>query len=186
MSDWADATALVVVDLQQTYEDEAVWGSRNNPGCEMNIGSLLDAWRKQEWPIVYVQTDSDRESNPFHVGTWGHALSTVLSQDPDLLVAKTSMSAFYGEPDLHGWLREHGISSVVVCGVPINGSVALTAQMAKELGYEVLVVADATHTFDLESVDGTTIRAREVARVHMLSLQAAGCTVLYTSELVEE
>ena len=185
MSDWADATALVVVDLQQTYEDEAIWGPRNNPGCEMNIGSLLEAWRAQQWPIVYVQTDSDSDGSPFHVGTWGHALSTVLSQEPDLLVTKSSLSAFYGEPDLHGWLREGGVKSLAVCGVPINGAVGMTAQMAKELGYEVLVVADATHTFDLKGADGTVVRARDVSRIHSLSLANFGCTLLYTSELVD-
>ena len=184
MTDWAGATALIVVDMQRTYEDEEIWGTRNNPGCEMNIGLLLDAWHDQEWPVVYVRTDIDEPESPLEPGSWGNALSPVLGSDPDLLVVKSSQSAFYGEPDLHGWLREHGVASVAICGVPTNLSVAATARTSVDLGYEVMLVIDATHTFDLVGSDGTVIRAREVARTFALSLAAADINVLYTSELV--
>jgi len=184
VSDWAEATALVVVDLQRTYEDEETWGQRNNPGCEMNVGLLLDAWREQHWPVVYVKTNIEDVESPFAPGTWGNALSPVLGEDPDLLIDKSSQSAFYGDPDLHGWLREHGVGSVAICGALTNLSVAATARTAQDLGYEVMFVVDATHTFDLRGADGTIIRARDVSRTFALTLQNAGMNVLYTSELV--
>jgi nicotinamidase-related amidase len=184
VSDWAEATGLLVVDMQRTFEDEEVWGVRNNPGSEMNIGALLDAWREQSWPVIYTRTDIHDPDSPLHPGTWGNALAPVLGEDPDLLVVKSSQSAFYGNPDLHGWLHGNGITSLAICGAPIHLSVAATARTAKDLGYEVLYVSDASHTFDLGGSDGNVITASQVAVTFALTLQAAGCSVLYTSELV--
>lgn len=184
MTDWGNATALLVVDMQRTFEDEEVWGPRNNPGSEMNIGSLLEAWREQSWPVIYSRTDIDEPDSPLHPGTWGNALAPVLSDDPDLLVVKSSQSAFYGNPDLHGWLHGHGIASLAVCGAPIHLSLAATARTAKDLGYEVLYVADASHTFDLVASEDNVVSAAQVALTFALSLQAAGCSIVYTSELV--
>lgn len=184
MTDWGDATALLVVDMQRTFEDEELWGPRNNPGSEMNIGALLEAWRGQSWPVIYTKTDIDDPESPLHPGTWGNALAPVISEDPDLLVIKSSQSAFYGNPDLHGWLHGNGITSLAICGAPIHLSLAATARTAKDLGYEVLYVADASHTFDLVAADENVISAAQVALTFALSLQAAGCSVLRTSELV--
>ena len=40
-----DRTALVVVDVQVGFDDPA-WGPRNNPACDANIGSLVDAFTR--------------------------------------------------------------------------------------------------------------------------------------------
>jgi nicotinamidase-related amidase len=184
VSDWGDATALLVVDMQRTFEDEELWGPRNNNGSEMNIGALLEAWREQSWPVIYTKTDIDDDDSPLQPGTWGNALAPVLSDDPSLLVIKSSHSAFYGTPDLHGWLHSNRITSLAICGAPIHLSLAATARTAKDLGYEVLYVADASHTFDLVAADDNVVSANQVALTFALSLQAAGCSVLRTAELV--
>ena len=38
-----DRLALVVVDVQQGFEDPS-WGPRNNPSCDTKIAALVDAW----------------------------------------------------------------------------------------------------------------------------------------------
>ena len=58
-------------------------------------------------------------------------------------------SAFYGEPDLHRWLQDGGISELVLCGIQTNMCVETTARMAGNLGYGVQLPLDATRTFDL-------------------------------------
>jgi len=63
--------------------------------------------------------------------------------------SKNVNSAFYGDPDLHAWLRERGIRELVICGIQTNMCVETTARMAGNLGYDVTVVLDATRTFDL-------------------------------------
>ncbi|MFQ5555732.1 MAG: cysteine hydrolase family protein [Acidimicrobiia bacterium] len=184
MPDWADATALVVVDVQRGFDDIEYWGPRNNPSCEDNIAALLEAWRDQGWPVVYVRHDSRDPASPLRGGAPGNGLKDVLSGDPDVLVTKSVHSAFYGEPDLHAWLQEHGIASVAVCGIQTNLCCESTARMAGDLGYEMLFVPDATHTFDMKAADGTVFRARDLSRATSVLLGAEFGTVVYTSELV--
>ena len=47
----AETTALLVVDLQQAFDDARYWGRRNNPGCEANVVALVAEWRARERPV---------------------------------------------------------------------------------------------------------------------------------------
>lgn len=183
MPNWEGSTALIVVDVQRGLEDEQHYGKRNNPGCEMHIGMLLDAWRGQGWPVVFVQHDSTEEDSPLRPGSWGHHLKPVASGESDLHVHKSVHSAFYGEPDLHAWLREHGITGVAICGIQTNVCCETTARQASDLGYETLFVLDATHTFDLRLNDGSVITGDELARTTAAILNGEFAKVVFTKEL---
>src|SRR5215217_4274366 len=179
-----DRTALLVVDVQRAFDDAEFWGPRNNPDCEANIGALIAAWRTAGRPLVYVRHDSEEPGSPLAPGTPGNAFKEVVSGEPDLLVTKQVNSAFYGDPDLNGWLRERGIGTLVLCGVQTNHCVETTARMGGNLGYDVLFALDATHTFDREGPDGTVMRADELARATATSLHGEFATVVRTADLV--
>ena len=59
-----------------------------------------------------------------------------------------------------------------------------TARMASDLGYEMLFVADATHTFDIVTETHKVYRAREVAKYAQLTIDADFGRVVRTSDLV--
>jgi len=167
-------TALVVVDVQQAFED-AEWGRRNNPACEANVAALITAWRAAERPLVFVRHE-------FEGYDW--AFKDIVSGEPDLLVSKQVNSAFYGSPDLDAWLRERGISSFALCGITTNHCVETTARMGGNLGYDVLFVLDACATFDREGPDGEVVTAEELTRATAASLHDEFATVVSTRELV--
>jgi nicotinamidase-related amidase len=179
-------TALLVIDVQRAFADTSYWGPRNNPGCEANVAALIDAWRAAGRSLVYVRHDSVEPGSPLAPGTPGNAFQDVVSGDPDLLVTKHVNSAFYGEPDLHAWLRDRGIESIAVCGITTNHCVETTARMGANLGYDVLFAIDATHTFDRTGPDGETLTADELARATATSLHEEFATVVRTEELVGE
>lgn len=185
MADWSDATALVVVDVQEGFNDPS-WGPRNNAGAEENIRSLISAWRDQGWPLVYVRHDSTEALSKLNPDHTGNAFQEVVSGEPDLLVVKSVHSAFYGEPDLHEWLQGNGISSVAICGIQTNVCCETTARMAGDLGYDLLFIIDAMYTFDIAPHDGQAIRARELSRATELMINAEFGQTLYTSELLGE
>lgn len=185
MADWTDSTALVVIDVQKGFDDETHWGPRNNPECEENIGKLIAEWRTEGWPIVYVRHASTKPDSPLRPGQPGHEFKSVLRGDPDLLVTKSTHSAFYGEPDLHAWLGDHGIHSIAVCGIQTNICCSTTARQASDLGYDVLFVGDATHTFDITAPNHQVYRAREIARYTLLSLDGEFARVVQTRELID-
>lgn len=177
-------TALIVVDVQAGF-DEPGWGPRNNPDCEANIATLITAWREARRPIVFVRHDSVTEGSPLQPDRPGNAFKDVVHGEPDLLVTKNVNSAFFGEPDLHGWLHDRGVIGVAVTGIQTNYCCETTARMAGNLGYDTLFVLDATHTFDLPAHGGGTIAADELARVTASNLQDEFADVVMTADLLE-
>jgi nicotinamidase-related amidase len=179
-----DRTALLVVDVQKGFEDP-VWGERNNPGAEDNIAALVEAWRAQGQPVVFVRHDSAEDGSPFTPGQPGNDLDPMLTGAPDLLVTKSVNSAFHGEPDLAEWLRGEGIERVAVCGIQTNMCCETTARVAANLGFDMDFVLDATYTFGLPSRDGGTLSADELARVTAANLDPEFGRVLTTRDAVE-
>lgn len=169
--------ALVVIDVQQGFDDP-MWGRRDNPECEANVARLVDAWRDAERPIVVVRHDSTSPGSPLRPGQPGNDLRPGISGD--VLITKSVNSAFYGDPDLHAWLTERGITRLTICGVTTNHCCETTARMAGNLGYDVAFAIDATHTFDRVDLDGTVIPAEEISRVTAANLHGEFATVMTT------
>lgn len=177
--------ALIVVDVQQGFDDPTWWGPRNNPECEDNIRRLLDHWRDSGQPVVLVKHNSTTEGSPLRPGQPGNDFKTGIDGPHDLLINKTVNSAFYGTPDLHHWLRSEQIESITVCGITTNFCCETTARMAGNLGYDVTFVLDATHAFDRTDIDGNTLTADQLTRVTAANLRDEFATVVTTDQLLD-
>ncbi|ACU39935.1 cysteine hydrolase [Actinosynnema pretiosum subsp. pretiosum] len=142
-------TALIVIDVQQGFADP-VWGARNNPDAEANIEALQNAWRG---PLVLVRHDSVEPGSPLRPDQPGNALQPFLDVErADLVFGKSVNSAFHGEVDLDGWLRERGVEDLVLVGIQTNMCVETSTRVAGNLGYRATLALDATYTFDLEDL----------------------------------
>jgi nicotinamidase-related amidase len=178
-----DGAALLLIDVQCGFDDPA-WGTRNNAACEANIGALLLHWRGCERPIVFVRHDSLEPGSSLTAGTPGNAFKDVITGNPDLLVTKQVNSAFYGEPDLHGWLQRSRIHRVVIAGITTNHCCETTARMAGNLGYETFFALDATHTFDRRAPSGRLLGADALAEATATNLDGEFASVVSTRELL--
>ncbi|CAM5356351.1 hydrolase [Streptomyces spiroverticillatus] len=182
-------TALVVVDVQQGFEDP-FWGTRNNPAADDNIAALIEAWQSAGRPVVFVRHDSTESWSPLRPGTSGNDFKPYVEDrrgkgpGPELLVSKVVNSAFYGSPDLDEWLKEAGVEQFVVAGIQTNMCVETTARMGGNLGYGVILPLDATHTFDLEGPFGWTQNADELSRSTAVSLHGGGFAKVTSTEEV--
>lgn len=167
----AKNAALIVIDVQEGFDDPAFWGKRNNPSADKNIGALIAQWEKERKPIVIVRHDSASIGSVLHPSKPGNSLKPyVKAVSPSLLVTKSVNSAFYGRPDLHEWLQVNAITQVVIVGIQTNMCCETTARMAGNLGYDVIFVPDATHTFDLTGPDGEVLTAGELTRATVTNL----------------
>lgn len=175
--------ALVVVDAQQGFDDPS-WGARNNADCDRNIAALASAWAEHGRPLVYVRHDSTNPDSPLAAGSPGNRLREYLTAEPDLLVSKSVNSGFHGDPDLDAWLTGQRIHRIVVCGITTNHCCETTARVGGNLGYDVLFVLDATHTFDRLAPDGSTVTADDLARVTATNLHGEFATVVRTADLL--
>ena len=171
--------ALVVVDVQRGFDDPS-WGRRDNPACEANVATLIGAWRSRGLPLVFVRHDSDEPGSPLAPGQPGNDFKDVVTGEPDVLITKHTNSCFYGEPDLHGWLQERGISQLVLCGITTNHCCETTARMAGNLGYDVRFVLDATHSFDRGD-----LTAEQIWHTTAVNLDGEFATVVSTAEVLD-
>ena len=178
--------ALVVIDFQRAFDDADHWGRRNNPDCERNVAALVAEWQRRGWPLIFVRHDSVEAGSPLRPGAPGNALRPELEGvEPDLLVAKQTNSAFFGEPDLKEWLDGRRLHTLVLAGITTNHCVETTARVAANLGYDIRFVLDATHTFDRTGPDGRTLTAEELAQATATSLHGEFAQIVSTSDLVE-
>ncbi|KQU47176.1 isochorismatase [Rhodococcus sp. Leaf278] len=176
--------ALIVIDVQAGFDDSDFWGPRDNLLCESNIAALVDKWKSESWPTVFVRHDSDNPQSPLSPASAGHAFKEIIDGTPDLLVSKRVNSSFYGTPDLDAWLRSEGIEQVVICGITTNHCCETTARMAGNLGYDTYFVIDATHTFDRVALDGTTVPAATLSAMTATNLHGEFATVVTAADLL--
>lgn len=166
-----DNAALIVVDVQEGFDDEAFMGKRNNPDADQNIETIIKAWEKSRRPIVVVQHNSNSSGSVLNPSKPGNALKPYVKKvEPDLAVTKSVNSAFYGTPDLDQWLKTSDIHQIVIVGIQTNMCCETTARMAGNLGYDVIFIPDAMHTFDATGPDGVVISADEITRATVASL----------------
>jgi len=166
-----DNAALIVVDVQEGFDDEAFAGKRNNPEADRNIEAIIKVWEQARRPIVVVQHNSISAGSVLNPSKPGNALKPYVKRvKPDLAVTKSVNSAFYGTPDLDQWLKSSDIHQIVIVGIQTNMCCETTARMAGNLGYDVIFVPDAMHTFDATGPDGVVISADEITRATVASL----------------
>ncbi|MFG2616103.1 cysteine hydrolase family protein [Streptomyces sp. NPDC048507] len=179
----APDSALIVIDVQKGFDDASFWGPRNNPAAEENIAALMDAWHASDRPVVLVRHASVRPGSVLAPDGPGHAFKHLVEErrGDAPVITKTVNSAFYGTPDLAEWLTARGIGQLVVIGIQTNMCVETTARMAGNLGYDVLVPLDATHTFDLAGPAGLSLTADELATATAVNLQGGGFARVVTT-----
>ena len=175
--------ALIVIDVQKGFSEWDVKGERNNPACEENVGKLIEHWRSQGQPIVFVKHNSKSESSVLRPGQTGNDFKDVVSGVPDLLVEKSVNSAFYGTPDLANWFKDNQIDSVAICGIQTNMCCETTARMAGNMGLDTWFVLDATHTF-AKTVGDVKVSAEELSKITAVNLSGEFAEILNTAEAI--
>jgi nicotinamidase-related amidase len=88
-------------------------------------------------------------------GSWGAQIIDELTpQEHDHTVIKKTYGAFFQTP-LDRILRNLGITTLVMTGIATNYCVDTTCREAVAYGYDIILVSDATATFDLEGHQAT-------------------------------
>jgi len=178
-------TALVIIDVQEAI-DHPVWGRRNNPHAETNMGQILRAWRRHGWPVVHIRHDSAQEGSPYTPGSEMHAFKPVVAPEAgETIIGKATNNAFVGT-SLENHLRAEAIERLIVMGVLTQHSVDTTARMAASLGFEVTMVSDATAATDTEDYYGTVWRAEDVHALALAHFAADYGRVMGTEEILQD
>lgn len=180
----AENAVLLVVDVQKGL-DEATYGRRNNRQAEENIARLLDAWRRTARPVVFVQHLSRNPNSPLRPHQAGCEIKDiVLPLASEAVVQKSVNSAFIGT-DLEARLRRMGAETLVVTGLTTPHCVSATARTAGDLGFDTIVVSDATAAFELKGHDGKLHAAEDVHALSLAGLHDEFAAIVDTASLLK-
>jgi nicotinamidase-related amidase len=176
--------ALLIIDVQCAIDDPS-WGSdRNNRDAEANIARLLERWRESGWAVVHVKHVSRDPQSTYRPGQRGAEFKPEAApRDGERVIEKRTNSAFIGTT-LEGDLRTLNAAPVVIAGVITNNSVEATARMSGNLGFDTVVVSDATATFGRHDFAGTWRTADEVHAMSLANLESEYARVLSTDEVL--
>jgi len=147
--------ALVIIDLLKGI----VGMPTVHPASEIveRSAQLARAFRKRDLPVVLVtvsapppgRTDTPRPAYSLPPG-WNEFVPELDLQPTDHTVTKKSWGAFLGT-DLDAYLREHGVTQILLTGVATSMGVESTARSAHDLGYNVALVTDAMTDRDADN-----------------------------------
>lgn len=177
-------TALILIDIQQGFDDLDYWGARNNPCAESNAVKLLQAFRLGAHPVVHVQHCSTTPASPLRPGQSGCEFKPEVAPLPgETIIHKQVNSAFIGT-DLEARLRALDIGTVVIAGLTTAHCVSTTTRMAGNLGFRVLLAADACATNAQTGYDGRIYDAETVHALALASLHGEFSEVSDTAKLL--
>ncbi|MBS1508280.1 MAG: cysteine hydrolase [Bacteroidetes bacterium] len=176
-----DNPALLLIDIQQGFDDIAYWGGqRNNPDAETKAAALLSLWREKGLPVFHVQHCSTTPVSRLHPSHPGNAFKEIVKPMADEhVIQKNVNSAFIGT-DLKERLDKANIKTVVIVGLTTDHCISTTTRMAGNLGYETFLVSDATATFAKKGVDGQHYSAELIHATALASLNEEFATIVTT------
>ncbi len=147
--------ALIAIDLQKGVVGMPTVHSIGD--IVSRTAQLVRAFRERGFPVVLVnvsaaapgRTDAGRPKFSFPAD-WTELIPELEPHPDDHLVTKQRWGAFLGT-DLDDYLRQRGVTQVVLTGVATSAGVESTARSAYDLGYNVALVVDAMTDRDADA-----------------------------------
>ncbi len=179
-------TALILIDWQVGFEDHTYWGgNRNNLDAESKALTLLETWRRFDWPIFHcIHHSQDPESLLRIEKPSGDYIKGFKPLANEAQIVKNVNSCFIGT-DLETNLRALNIGDLVICGLTTNHCVSTTTRMAGNLGFDVRLVGEACATFDRMGSDGTHYPAQSVHDISLANLHGEFCQVKRVQDILD-
>lgn len=153
-------SALILIDIQQSFEQMPFWSDDDVPAFREAVLKLDAECRARGVPVVHI----------FHVGAGGpftEASGYVRGLDwlpdtPDVTFHKHTHNAF-SDTGLDLWLRRRDINHLIIAGIRTEQCCETTTRVGADMGYKVDFVTEATLTFPMTHAgSGRTYSADEI------------------------
>lgn len=180
-----EQSALLVVDIQDSFKVGPRWERRSNPDFERNVERLLESYRAAGLPVLFfLHTDPD----PGFETTSPHfkLMDFLAPRADEPTLVKTSRNCFTST-NLREILESRGVRRLAVTGITMETCCETTTRVAGDLGYDVDFVIDAMRTFPITDREtGEEISTDEIARRTRFVLHNRFARVTATEELLRE
>jgi nicotinamidase-related amidase len=179
-------SALLVIDVQDSFKVGARWARRSNAAFEENVSLLVDVYREAGLPVIFVlHTDGDDHFAPDspHV-----KLMDFLSPRADEPTIRKDTRNCFTSTNLQAMLLHRGVRRLAVTGIQTEQCCETTARVAADLGYAVDFVLDATLTFPIPNLDvpGEELGVAEIEERTAYALRGRFARIVGAAELAGE
>jgi nicotinamidase-related amidase len=176
-------SVLVIIDAQREYVDGAL-PLVGVDAAITDISRLLARARKSGTPVIHVMHRGGRGLfDP--EGKFFGIVPLLQPQANEAVIEKMRVSAFTGT-GLEEAIRRTGRKQLIIVGFMTHNCVSSTARAARDLGYEVAVVAAATATRDLPDGKGGVLPAAELQAASLAALADRNARLLKRAGDVQE
>ncbi len=139
-------TALIVIDVQESFRVRANWKAVNHPDIADRVNRLVRAARDKGDLVVWVLHSEPGTGGAFDPAEGHVRLIEGLEPLPgEPLITKTSHNAFT-TTNLQQLLTQHGVTELVISGIRTEQCCETTTRVASDFGYDVVFVTEATAT----------------------------------------
>jgi nicotinamidase-related amidase len=158
-----EQSALLVVDVQDSFKLGNRWETRSNLNFESNVTRLIDAYREAGLPVIFIlHNDPDPGFRPGDPEV--RLMSFLRREESDPLILKNTRNAFTST-NLQQILDARGVRRVVITGISTEQCCETTTRVAADLGYDADFVTEATATFPITDPEsGEVLTTDEIIR----------------------
>lgn len=156
-------TALIVIDVQESFRQRPTWQQVSNPDVVEDVNRLVLAARDGGHPVVWVLHSEPGSGTPFDPASgYVRLMDGLVPAEREPVLTKTSRNVFT-TTDLTRRLVAAGVGRVVVAGIQTEQCCETTTRLAADLGYQAVFVTEATATFPITRPDtGAVLGVDEV------------------------
>lgn len=176
-------SVLLIIDAQREYVDGAL-PLVGVDAAITDISRLLARARKSGAPVIHIVHRGGRALfNP--EGKFFEIVPSLQPQGNETVIEKMRVSAFAGT-GLDEAIKRTGRKQLIIVGFMTHNCVSSTARAARDLGYEVAVVADATATRGLPDGKGGIFPAASLQVASLAALADRTAWVVKKAQDIQE
>ena len=132
-------TALLIIDIQDFYFPGGDVPLVNPEDAAENAFTLINAFRENDQAVIFIRHNYE---------PGGEINDLVIPLKDEKVFSKNEVNSFV-DTGLDEYLKNLGLTSLVICGMQTHMCVEAAIRAAHDLGYSCTLVEDACTTRDL-------------------------------------
>ncbi|MGJ8615425.1 MAG: cysteine hydrolase family protein [Sulfitobacter sp.] len=170
--------ALILVDIQNDYFADGLWPVDEMDRVAQTATTILSSARQAGDLVIHIRHEATSDAAPFfRPGTPGADIHPSVAPTTDeAIILKHRPNSFY-QTDLHAHLQSAGVRELTVIGAMTQMCIDATARAARDLGYDVTLVADACGAKAMTFGD-ISLTAEQVQTAFLAPLAMSYATVI--------
>lgn len=172
-------TALIIIDIQNDYFPNGKMELEGSIKAAEQAKKTIDVFREKGRPIYFIQHESLQPGASFLVpNTEGNQIHELVKPLPDETVIIKHYPNSFRETELLDKLKEQGIKKLVIVGMMTFMCVDATVRAGFDLGYECVVLHDATAAraleFENDAIPASQVQGSFLAALGMAYAKVEG------------